>query len=278
MSEISPLTPMSVAQCNYNPFANKKPPSTGSKSVTMHPQLSVRRRRTALVTADEKVCGNPKAARYNRRSTILARQQKLVDLLVEHMPSTGLVIDGYLNVYPVPQLSDSIGELFSSASPSPILHLHGPPLRSLANTLRTLMDELWLPVARIAALRGAILVSTNLSPLKLAQKAAQTLWNELPLYAIADAHRKEAECLVARGNPGSTAINNAAVLVKYYKYLQLYPNKNSSEYVSQIPSERMIQSSNKNLKKAACARVHILERAIDGTAESGVVRVFLPFK
>ncbi|KAJ6462387.1 hypothetical protein C8R47DRAFT_1158461 [Mycena vitilis] len=122
------------------------------------------------------------------------------------------------------------------------------------------MDELWLPVARIAALRAAILKEQpvtldddiDLSPLKLARKAAQTLWNELPLHAIADAHRKEAECLVARGNPDSTAINNAAVLVKYYKYLQLYPNKNSPEY------------------KAACARVHILERAIDGTAESGV--------
>ncbi|KAJ7654640.1 hypothetical protein DFH06DRAFT_1299005 [Mycena polygramma] len=69
------------------------------------------------------------------------------------------------------------------------LHLHGPPLHPLDNILPTLMDELWLPVAQIAALRGAILEEQpvkldndiDLSPLKLAQKAAQTLWNELPL-------------------------------------------------------------------------------------------------
>ncbi|KAJ7812601.1 hypothetical protein B0H13DRAFT_1926072 [Mycena leptocephala] len=81
------------------------------------------------------------------------------------------------------------------------------------------MQELWLPVTNIPALKNVVSVPADLSPRNLAQKAEPTTWNTLPLCAIAEAHKKEAEGLLP-------------------KYLQLCPDnlkKDNPEYDHSIP-------------------------------------------
>ncbi|KAJ7937430.1 hypothetical protein B0H13DRAFT_1852404 [Mycena leptocephala] len=81
------------------------------------------------------------------------------------------------------------------------------------------MQELWLPVTNIPALKNVVSVPADLSPRNLAQKTELTTWNTLPLCAIAEAHKKEAEGLLP-------------------KYLQLCPDnlkKDNPEYDHSIP-------------------------------------------
>jgi hypothetical protein len=53
-----------------------------------------------------------------------------------------------------------------------------------------------------------------------------TLWDDLPLDAIALAHKKRAEFLMADRS------NADAAYVEHLKYLKLYPDQNTEEYVS----------------------------------------------
>ncbi|KAJ6471886.1 hypothetical protein C8R45DRAFT_1104112 [Mycena sanguinolenta] len=116
------------------------------------------------------------------------------------------------------------------------------------------MEEHWVPVIHIAALRSAISAekpmnlhentgnfihekvfmplfeSFTVSLEQLGRKAEQTLWEKLPLRAIAEAHEREAERIMALGHPDDSASNNAAVYVEYCKYLKLYPDRDSPEY------------------------------------------------
>ncbi|KAJ6580748.1 hypothetical protein B0H19DRAFT_1112269 [Mycena capillaripes] len=124
------------------------------------------------------------------------------------------------------------------------------------------MVEVWLPVISIPALRSAVLGeppvkedndtgTADLLSGKLAQIAKQTIWDNLPFRAIAEAHKREAEALVARGSlETDSTTNNAAVCIEYYKYLQLYPHKEDTEY------------------KYIFSRVHVLERAMDSTTSA----------
>lgn len=64
------------------------------------------------------------------------------------------------------------------------------------------------------------------SIVSLVKQAEATLWSELPLCAIARAHKKRAEELMNMESPGEE------VYVEYYKYLRLYPFRDDPEYVS----------------------------------------------
>ncbi|KAJ6560139.1 hypothetical protein B0H19DRAFT_1289818 [Mycena capillaripes] len=114
-------------------------------------------------------------------------------------------------------------------------------------------EEYWLPVADVTALRNAVIhavengeleqpVDSGLSPMDpLLQNAEQTKWNRLPLCAIAEAHKKEAERLIKRGSPDASvnADYNNAIFVEYFKYLQLYPYKDSPDYMQDNPAAFM---------------------------------------
>jgi hypothetical protein len=92
-------------------------------------------------------------------------------------------------------------------------------------------------------------VPADLSPRNLAQKAELTTWNTLPLCAIAEAHKKEAEGLLP-------------------KYLQLCPDnlkKDNPEYVSVGYEETTVSSLTKNEEKILIT-VHMLEQGIGGSA------------
>ncbi|KAF7345539.1 hypothetical protein MVEN_01572600 [Mycena venus] len=117
--------------------------------------------------------------------------------------------------------------------------------------------EIWVPVGNIPGLTGeepADLDNDDFSLKRLAQNAKQTLWNKLPLRAIAEAHKREAESLLIRGglDDSANASNNAAVCLEYYKYLQLSPDKDSDEY------RRVFQ------------RVYELEQVVDGSPAFGI--------
>ncbi|KAJ7780054.1 hypothetical protein DFH07DRAFT_793571 [Mycena maculata] len=124
--------------------------------------------------------------------------------------------------------------------------------------------EDWRPVTEIATLRNKILgfpstahnSSADLSPLQLlAQDAEEKLWDDLPLCAIAEAHKRKAENLMARGNPDENGPGNISeVYVEYLKYLNLYPYKNDKEYIKTF------------------ATVHMLEQVINGTASANSLR------
>ncbi|KAF7360636.1 hypothetical protein MVEN_00795300 [Mycena venus] len=112
--------------------------------------------------------------------------------------------------------------------------------------------EIWVPVSKITELTGGKPADLDndfdVSSKKLAQKAKQTLWHELPLRAIAEAHKRQAESLLPRGglNDNATVSNNTAICLEYHKYLQLSPDRDSDDY------RRVFQ------------RVHQLEQAFDG--------------
>ncbi|KAJ6560143.1 hypothetical protein B0H19DRAFT_1375980 [Mycena capillaripes] len=103
-------------------------------------------------------------------------------------------------------------------------------------------DEYWLTIADVAALRNALARAVESGELQqpvdsellqmdpLLQEAEQTKWDRLPLCAIAEAHKKEAERLIKRGSPEASADNNNAIFIEYFKYLQLYPYKNRPDY------------------------------------------------
>ncbi|KAJ7820575.1 hypothetical protein B0H14DRAFT_2599873 [Mycena olivaceomarginata] len=76
------------------------------------------------------------------------------------------------------------------------------------------------------------LTTAPVGDLLSAQRAAQTLWSKLPLRAIAEAHKREAERLIAEGSVDDSTSNNAAICLEYYKYLQLFPDhlKKSGEH------------------------------------------------
>ncbi|KAF7345549.1 hypothetical protein MVEN_01573600 [Mycena venus] len=108
--------------------------------------------------------------------------------------------------------------------------------------------ESWYPVLdAAAALRKAISWQRPANPIDeqdsspiniLVQQAQQTILNELPLCAIAEAYIKKAELLTAQG------AQITAVYVEYCKYLNLYPHKESEEY------------------KKICAKAYVLEQEI----------------
>ncbi|KAJ7467803.1 hypothetical protein B0H11DRAFT_1921287 [Mycena galericulata] len=67
---------------------------------------------------------------------------------------------------------------------------------------------------------------------ELAREAKEGLWDTLPICAIAEAHKRKAEQLMARGNPdyNGSSDNSEEVYVEFLKYLWLYPRKNDPEY------------------------------------------------
>ncbi|KAJ7682016.1 hypothetical protein DFH06DRAFT_1314256 [Mycena polygramma] len=111
------------------------------------------------------------------------------------------------------------------------------PTRSFFNNnpRRHMQDEYWLTVTDVPVLRSCVSQPTDPDKLSqmapLVQEAEKTKWDRLPLCAIAEAHKKEAERLAARGNPHANANDYTAICVEYFKYLQLYPYKDSPEYV-----------------------------------------------
>ncbi|KAF7345552.1 hypothetical protein MVEN_01573900 [Mycena venus] len=94
--------------------------------------------------------------------------------------------------------------------------------------------EIWNPVFDATALRNIIpwqrpfipINKQDSSPISiLVQQAKQTILNELPLCAIAEAYAKKAEFLAYQGDP------IASVYLEYCKYLILEPHKESEEYL-----------------------------------------------
>ncbi|KAJ6530811.1 hypothetical protein DFH09DRAFT_1093421 [Mycena vulgaris] len=62
---------------------------------------------------------------------------------------------------------------------------------------------------------------------QLAQRAQETLWDELPLRAILDAHKHRMEDLAKADKEGQ---HSAEIYVAYCKFLQLYPDPKDQEY------------------------------------------------
>ncbi|KAJ7825715.1 hypothetical protein B0H13DRAFT_2122186, partial [Mycena leptocephala] len=68
----------------------------------------------------------------------------------------------------------------------------------------------------------------NAKPLirELAERARHTLWDDLPVDAMANAHRKKADDMVSRGNVKGNAVQLSEVYIEYAKYLLLHPVMN----------------------------------------------------
>jgi hypothetical protein len=72
---------------------------------------------------------------------------------------------------------------------------------------------------------------------RLTEQVKETIWDSLPLCAIAEAHKKEGDEIVAQGDLDDDSTTNAsAAYVEYSKYLLLYPHKEHEEYVSTYSS------------------------------------------
>jgi hypothetical protein len=68
---------------------------------------------------------------------------------------------------------------------------------------------------------------------RLTEKVKETIWDSLPLCAIAEAHKKKGHNIVAQGDPDDESTTNAfEAYVEYSKYLLLYPHKDHEEYAS----------------------------------------------
>ncbi|KAJ7155842.1 hypothetical protein C8R46DRAFT_1226913 [Mycena filopes] len=106
--------------------------------------------------------------------------------------------------------------------------------------------EQWLSVTNVAALKAAIDVdqyqqltgqpwphpvyNDGGSPImRLFQEVNEKLWTELPLLAIAEAHKRKAKEMEEEG-AGSDEGNVREVYIEYVKYLVLHPDKGSEGY------------------------------------------------
>ncbi|KAJ7467765.1 hypothetical protein B0H11DRAFT_2046282 [Mycena galericulata] len=160
--------------------------------------------------------------------------------------------ESVLDVCPMLRSSVIFGAISSlAARVCAILRICSPP-----------MEETWSRVTDVAALRNAIpWPPESTHPLEndrdsrllqeLAREAKEGIWDALPICAIAEAHKRKAERLMARGNPDDNASsNNSEVYVEFLKYLVLYPHKNDAEY-------------NKTFRM-----VYLLGQVIDGRASS----------
>ncbi|KAJ7262032.1 hypothetical protein C8J57DRAFT_1336043 [Mycena rebaudengoi] len=84
---------------------------------------------------------------------------------------------------------------------------------------------------------------------ELTQDALDTLWDELPTLAVAQAHKEAADNLARQGNPnGDSTRHIRDVYRAYAKYLLLYPHRDDTEYLDILK------------------RVAILEEQLAGTA------------
>ncbi|KAJ6530849.1 hypothetical protein DFH09DRAFT_1183990 [Mycena vulgaris] len=74
---------------------------------------------------------------------------------------------------------------------------------------------------------------TESSPLikKLLEDARRTLWDTIPVYAIANAHKERAEALMLQGNIEEGRDHLSKVYIEYAKYLMLHPPSDNLEYV-----------------------------------------------
>ncbi|KAJ7483470.1 hypothetical protein FB451DRAFT_1234692 [Mycena latifolia] len=114
------------------------------------------------------------------------------------------------------------------------------------------MTDTWHPVRNIAALRDAIAwpnptenAATTGSPQldQLIAEAKATLWDSLPLYAIAEAHKKRGDKIMAQGDPEGNGETIPAVYVAYLKYLLLCPEefRHGNEYVRVCKDVRLLE-------------------------------------
>ncbi|KAJ6573082.1 hypothetical protein DFH09DRAFT_1152279, partial [Mycena vulgaris] len=71
------------------------------------------------------------------------------------------------------------------------------------------------------------------SPLnkQLLEDARRTLWDTIPVYAIANAHKERAEALMSQGNIEGDPAHLFRVYIEYAKYLMLHPPSYNPEYV-----------------------------------------------
>ncbi|KAJ7825708.1 hypothetical protein B0H13DRAFT_2442216 [Mycena leptocephala] len=69
----------------------------------------------------------------------------------------------------------------------------------------------------------------NAKPLirELAERARNTLWDDLPVDTIANAHREKADDMVSRGNVTGNAVQLSEIYIEYAKYLLLHPVTNN---------------------------------------------------
>ncbi|KAJ6530828.1 hypothetical protein DFH09DRAFT_1326725 [Mycena vulgaris] len=99
---------------------------------------------------------------------------------------------------------------------------------------KAVQSKLEVLEAEIAALRSAVippnaLHTTHPDPAiqQLAKHAQETLWDELPLCAILDAHKHRMEGLAKADTEGQ---HSAEIYGAYCKFLQLYPDPKDQEY------------------------------------------------
>ncbi|KAJ7777062.1 hypothetical protein B0H16DRAFT_1879217 [Mycena metata] len=72
---------------------------------------------------------------------------------------------------------------------------------------------------------------------RLVQEVKATMWTELPLLAIAEAYKKRAEDLIARGGGAR------AVYIEYAKYLVLHPEEESEDYKKVFMNVRALEQA-----------------------------------
>ncbi|KAJ7327998.1 hypothetical protein DFH08DRAFT_816160 [Mycena albidolilacea] len=161
------------------------------------------------------------------------------------------------------------------------------------------MAETWRNIADIPALANAIDLfrheklagrrppgandTDNLdSSHQLAREAERTLWEELPLCAIAEAHKNKAEYLKDQpigADETEQRTRTEEAYVEYLKYLQLYPDKNNKDYKATFELVRYLEKEMS--VPTVLAEVRIFGQIIFKSAElhqKPEMGIFLPAK
>ncbi|KAJ7812677.1 hypothetical protein B0H13DRAFT_2144171 [Mycena leptocephala] len=142
-------------------------------------------------------------------------------------------------------------------SPPPYDHDHdlSSHLRDLEHISSKVMNshlsqhsEMQKLASKVSALRKAMaapnyldMSESALTVQHMARKVETTLWDDLPLDAIALAHKKRAESLMTQRSPDDTSSYTSAIYAGYLKYLMLYPYTNEDEYQQTYEKFRLLK-------------------------------------
>ncbi|KAJ6530856.1 hypothetical protein DFH09DRAFT_1183996 [Mycena vulgaris] len=90
------------------------------------------------------------------------------------------------------------------------------------------------------------------SPLikQLLEDARRTLWDTIPVYAIANAHKERAEALMSQGNTEGDPAHLFRVYIEYAKYLMLHPPSNSPEYTRMCHKVAVLEATMARMSNA----------------------------
>ncbi|KAJ6530839.1 hypothetical protein DFH09DRAFT_1183977, partial [Mycena vulgaris] len=95
------------------------------------------------------------------------------------------------------------------------------------------------------------------SPLikQLLEDARRTLWDTIPVYAIANAHKERAEALMSQGNIEGDRDHLFRVYIEYAKYLMLHPvpPSNNPEYTGTCHKVAVLEATMARISTPGCS-------------------------